>query len=117
MGKYPSKAKLFTELDKIYFHPAEKGSYGGIQKLLTAKNVKGLRVSEKSIKDHLRRQTRYMSYVIHKPCRRNFKRNQTVVGGNDQQWQDDLADMQAISRKNKWTKYRITVIQVISKYA
>ena len=51
------------------------------------------------------------------PSRKNFKRNQTVVGGIDQQWQADLADMQALSRKNKGTKYILTVIDVFSKYA
>ena len=43
------------------------------------------------------------SYSLHKPSRKNFKRNQTV-GGIDQQWQADLAEMQALSRKNKGTK-------------
>ena len=114
MGKNPSKAKLFKELDKIYYHPDEEGSYGGIQKLLRAAMGKGLKVSEKSIKDYLGRQA---SYILHKPSRKNFKRNQTVIGGIDQQWQADLADMQALSRKNKGTKYILTVIDVFSKYA
>ena len=114
MGKNPSKIKLFKELDKIYYHPDEEGSYGGIQKLLRAAKSKGLKVSEKSIIDYLGRQA---SYSLHKPSRKNFKRNQTVVGGIDQQWQADLADMQALSRKNKGTNYILTVIDVFSKYA
>ena len=98
MGKNPSKAKLFKELDQIYYRPDEEGSYGGIQKLLRAAKAKGLKVSEKSIIDYLDRQA---SQSLNKPSRKNFKRNQTVVGGIDQQWQADLADMQALSRKNK----------------
>ena len=112
MGKNPSKAKLFKELDKIYY-PDEEGSYGGIQKLLRAGKAKGLKVSEKSIIDYLGRQT---SYRLNKQSIKNFKRNQTVVGGIDQQWQADLGDMQALSRKNKGTKYILTVIDVFSKY-
>ena len=56
MGKNRSKANLFKELDKIYYHPDEEGSYGGIQKLLRAAKSKGLKVSEKLIIDYLGRQ-------------------------------------------------------------
>ena len=73
-----------------------------------AAKTKELKVSEKSIIDYLGREA---SYSLHKPTRKNFKRNQTVVGGFDQQWQADLAGMQALSRKNKGTKYRLTVIE------
>ena len=113
MGKNHSKAKLFKELNKIYYHPDEEGSYGGIQKLLRAAKSKGLKLSEKSIIVYLGMQA---IYSLHKPSRKNFKRNQTV-GAIDQQWQADLADMQAISRKNNGTKYILTVFDVFSKYA
>ena len=68
--KNPSKAKLFKELDKIYYPPDEEGSYGGSQILLRAAKAKGLKVSEMSIKDYLGRQA---SYSLHKPSRKNFK--------------------------------------------
>ena len=111
MGKNPSKDKPFKELDKIYYHPDEEGSYGGIQKLLRAAKAKRLKVSEKSIQDYLGRQARYSLY---KPFRKNSKRKQTVEG-SDHQWQAVLADMLALSRKNKWAKYILTVIDVFSK--
>ena len=62
MGKSPSKAKLFKELDKIYYHPDEEGSYGAIQKLLRAPNANGLKVYEKSIIVDL---GRLASYSLH----------------------------------------------------
>jgi hypothetical protein len=40
-----------------------------------------------------------------------------VVGRIDQQWQADLADMQAISRFNNGVHYILTVIDVFSKFA
>ena len=107
----PSKAKLLKELDKIYYRPDEEGYYCGIQKLLRAAKAKGLKVFEKSIIDYLCREA---SYSLHKPSRKNFKRNLTVVGGIDQQWLADLADMQSLPRKNKGTKYILTVIDVLS---
>ena len=82
MGKNSSKVTLYKEQDKIYYHPEEEGSYGGIQKLLRAVKQKGLRVSIKTIKDYLGRQA---SYSLHKPSRKNFKRNQIIVGGIDKQ--------------------------------
>ena len=93
MGQNHSKATIFKELDKIYNHRDEEGSYGGIQKLLRAAKAKGLKVSEKSIKDSL---GRHASYSLHKTSRKNFKRNQTGAGGIDQQCQADLTDMHAL---------------------
>ena len=33
------------------------------------------------------------AYTSHKPIRHHFKRNRVIVGGIDQQWLMDLADM------------------------
>ena len=35
-------------------------------------------------------------YTLHKSIRRHFKKNQVILGGIDQQWQMDLADMQSM---------------------
>ena len=102
MRNNPSKNKLSKELDKIYYQPDEEGSYGGIQKILRGAKQKELKVSEKYIKGYLGREA---SYSFQKPSRKNVKRNLTVVGGLAQQWQPDLADMQALSRKNNGSKY------------
>ena len=114
MGKSIQKSQLYKKLDKLYYQPEEAGSYGGVQKLFRAARQHGLKIPLNIIKEYLGKQA---SYSLHKPARKNFKRNPTVVGGIDQQWQADLADMQAISRKNKGAKYILTVIDVFSKYA
>ena len=114
MGNNHSYVTFFNELDQIYYDPNEEGSYGRIQKLISAAKAKGRMVSEKSIKDYLGRQARC---TLHNPSRKNVKRNQTVVGGIYQRWQADLADMQAVSSKNKSSKYILTVNDVFSKYA
>ena len=54
---------------------------------------------------------------IHKPMRRNFKRNCVIVGGIDQQWQMDLADMQSMQKFNDGYRYILVCIDVFSKYA
>ena len=55
--------------------------------------------------------------MIHKPIRRHFKRNRVIVGGIDQQWQMDLADMQSMQKCNDGYRYLLVCIDVFSKYA
>ena len=105
---------LFKELDKIYYNAGEPGSFGGVKRLFSNAKAKGLKVNEKIIKNYLAAQA---SYSLHKPARRHFSRNPTIVGGIDQQWQADLADMQAIAKENNGVHYLLTVIDVFSKFA
>ena len=56
-------------------------------------------------------------YTLHKPVRRRFKRNRVIVGGIDQQWQMDLADMQSMQKLNDGYRYLLVCIHVFSKYA
>ena len=57
------------------------------------------------------------AYTLHKPARRNFKRNRVIVGGIDVQWQMDLADMQSLKDYNDGYRYLLVCIHVFSKYA
>ena len=57
------------------------------------------------------------TYTLHKPIRRRFKRNRVMVGGIDQQWQMDLADMQSMQKFNDGYRYLLVCIDVFSKYA
>ena len=53
---------------------------------------------------------------MHKPVRRNFKRNRVIVGALDQQWQMDLADMQSMQKFNNGYRHLLVCIDVLSKY-
>ena len=57
------------------------------------------------------------AYTLHRPARRNYKRNPTYVSGIDRQWQADMADMRAIAAENDGARYILTVVNVFSKYA
>jgi hypothetical protein len=57
------------------------------------------------------------AYTLHKPMRRHFKRNRVIVGGIDQQWQMDLADMQSMQKFNDGYRYLLVCVDVFSKYA
>ena len=56
-------------------------------------------------------------YTLHKPARKNFRRNRVFVNGQDQQWQTDLADLSSLSQWNRRFKYLLTCIDVLWKYA
>ena len=71
-------------------------------------------LSRKEIREWLMRQD---AYTLHKPMRRHFKRNRVIVGGIDQQWQMDLADMQSMQKFNDGYRYLLVCIDVFSKYA
>ena len=114
MAPIKGSTKLYKSLDKLYYSPNGSGSFGGVQRLFKAAKAEGLKVNEKLIQNYLSRQA---TYTLHKPARKNFKRNPTVVGGIDNQWQADLADMKALSKANSGIKYLLTVIDVFSKYA
>ena len=50
------------------------------------------------------------TYTLHKPARRHYKRNRVIVGGIDELWQMDLADMQAIATDNDGYRYLLVLL-------
>ena len=81
---------------------------------MTLKKEGKFNISRSKIKEWLMRQD---TYTLHKPIRRNFKRNRVIVGGIDQQWQMDLADMKSMQKFNDGYRYLLVCIDVFSKYA
>jgi len=110
-----SQQARIDKLKKIYYDPASPGSYGGVNRLFKAAKAQGLvDLKREEVVNFLRDQE---SYTLHKPARRNFKRNRTYVRGIDHQWQADLADMQEIAADNDGYRYILTCIDCFSKYA
>ena len=99
---------------KIYYNPRDPGSYGGVKPLLRRAKELGHEVNKKKVKTFLEKED---PYTIHKPIKRRYGRQQTLVGGIDHQWQADLVDMSEISRHNDGYRYIMTVIDVLSKVA
>ena len=81
-------------LKSVYYDLKRPGSFGGIESLYRdVKQEKMFKFSRKQISDWLLSQD---TYTLHKPARQNFKRNRVIVGGIDEKWQMDLADMPAV---------------------
>ena len=101
--------KLRQKYASVYYDPSNPGSFGGLQKFW--KEVGG---SKQQVKDWLKTQA---TYTLHRPARKNFKRNKIQVAGLDDQWEADLVDVQGIAKYNNKMKYLLTVIDSLSKYA
>ena len=101
-------------LESVYYNPKRSGSFGGVESLYRDVKEEGkLKLSRKQIRDWLLKQD---TYTLHKPARRNFKRNRTIVSGIDELWMMDLADMQSLKQYNDGYRYLLVCIHVFSKY-
>ena len=96
-----------SKLQQRYYVPKRVGSYGGVAALRRV-------VPEQDVERWLSEQD---TYKLHNPVRRRFKRRCVVVGGPNQQWQADLADMWRLKKVNDGTTFILTVIDVFSKLA
>ena len=109
-------------LASVYYDPKRSGGFGGVDRLYKDVKKEGKEGKEKKerkrsrtkIKEWLMKQD---AYILHKPIRRHFKRNRVIVGGINQQWQMDLADMQSMQKFNDGYHYLLVCIDVFSKYA
>ena len=103
-----------TQLQRLYLNPNDPGSFGGKEALYRSARAKGLNVSRKDVSNTLKK---IDAYSLHKPVRKRFKRNATIVGNIDKQWQADLADVSHLAKHNQGYRYILTVIDCFSKYA
>ena len=102
-------------LGSIYYNVQDPGAYGGVDRLLRRARELGHKdITREEVKQYLADQH---TYSLHKPARRHYKRNATVVGGIDSQWQADLCDMQQLAKYNDKMHYILTVIDILSKFA
>ena len=102
-------------LSSIYLDPSQPASFGGLDAVYRAVKEKGKRkISRKQVQDWLSQQD---VYTLHKPARRHYKRSRVIVPGIDAQFQEDLVDVQNLSRFNKGYKYLLTCIDIFSKRA
>lgn len=95
-------------LTSVYFDPKRSGSFGGAEALYRdVKNENKLKLSRRQVREWLMKQD---VYTLHKPVRRHFRRNRVIVGGIDEQWQMDLADMQSLKQFNDGYRFLLVCI-------
>jgi hypothetical protein len=101
-------------LEKIYYVPANAGSFSGPDKLHRYVQKMGKCVLSKyKIRKWLQRQE---PYSLQRSVRRNFKRNKVITLGIDDQWDADLMDMSKYAKENGGTGFILVVIDIFSKF-
>ena len=91
------------------------GGFGGVDRLYKDVKKEGkFNINRTKIKEWLMKQD---AYTLHKPICCRFKRHRMIVGGIDQQWQMDLANMQSMQKINDGYRYLLVCIDVFFKYA
>ena len=91
-----AQATVDEYLKSVYYNPKRPGSFGGVENLYRDVKQEGtFKLSRKKISDWLMSQD---TYTLH-------KRNRVIVGGIDEQWQMDLADMQSLKQYNDGYRY------------
>src|ERR1700712_4630359 len=109
-------------LKKIYYDASHPAGFSTAENLFKAAKEELPNLNINEVKDWLSGE---LTYTLHKPIRRKFKRNPIIVEQIDQQWEADLVDMQEFDSKirnrkkrlNSGYNYILTVIDVLSKYA
>jgi len=107
--KKGKKVSVADALLKRYHNPSAPGSLGGIQRFAKAYKIP-LKTAQNLLKKDL-------AYTLHKPRRRRFPTLPVVLGGLDDQLAVDLIETQNVAKENQGTRYLLTIIDVLSKYA
>ena len=101
-------------LTQVYYNPKRSGALVGVERLYRDVKKDGkYDISRAQLKKWLMKQD---TYTLHKPARRHYKTNRVIVGGIDELWQMDLADMQTMAAENDGYRYLLLCIDVFSKY-
>src|ERR1700754_5145471 len=100
-------------LSSIYYDIDNPASYGGVAKLYKAALARQPSITRDDVKSWLSSQN---AYTLHKPARRHWKREPTVVSKIDEQFQADLVEMQEFAAENRGFRYILTAIDILSKY-
>ena len=101
-------------LEKIYFNPSHPGSFRGANKLHeTIKDEGKCTISLSKVKQWLQNQE---SFSLHKPLCSSFHHLKVIVGGLNDQYEVDLADMQKLKDMNDGVHFLLIIIDVFSRF-
>ena len=92
-----------------YKDPGGPGSLGGLHRF-----ARTHRQRVQCLRPHLEKE---LAYTLHKPVCHRFPTLRVQVWGMDHQWVADLVEVQRLAKHNGGTRYLLTVLDVLSKYA
>ena len=100
-------------LSRVYISPEHAASFTGLDKLYRTVKDQFPSVMRKEIRKWAENN---LSYSLHKPSRRTFKRNKVYASEIDSLWEADLAFVEDVAKENDGVNYLLVVIDVVSKY-
>ena len=104
-----SSVELNRFLSRVYISPEHAASFTGLDKLYRAVKEQFPSVTRKEIRKWAENN---LSYSLHKPSRRTFKRNKVYAPEIDSLWEADLAFVQDVTKENDGVNYLLVVIDV-----
>ena len=108
-----SSDELNRFLSRVYISPERAASFTGLDKLYRTVKNRFPSVMRKEIRKW---EENNLSYSLHKPSRRTFKRNKVYAPEIDSLWEADLLLVQDVAKENDEVNYLLVVIDVLSKY-
>ena len=108
-----SSDELNSFLSCVYISPEHAASFTGLDKLYRVVRNQFPSITRKEIRKWAENN---LSYSLHKPSRRTFKRNKVYAPEIDSLWKADLAFVQDVAKENDGVNYLLVVIDVFSKY-
>ena len=101
-------------LSRVYESPDYPASFSGLDKLYRIAKKEFPSITRNEIKQWAENN---LSYSLHKPSRRNFKRTKIYAPEIDSLWEADLAFVQDVAKENDGVNYLLVVcIDVFSKF-
>ena len=92
----------------------QRGLASMVYKFFDKKSTSVNKSSEDGIINELNYQ---LANELYKPNTRKFNKRKVYSSFRDSIWDIDLADMQLLSKYNKWNKYLLCATDLFSKYA
>ena len=108
-----SSDELVRFLSRVYVSPKHAASFTVLDKLYSKAKNQFPSVMRKEIRNWAENN---LSYSLHKPSRRTFKRNKVYAPKIDSLWEADLAFVQDVAKESDGVNYLLVVIDVLSKY-
>ena len=110
MDKIKKSANAY--LSHVHEYPDHPASSSGLDKLYCIAKKEFPSITRNEIKQWAENN---LSYSLHKPSRRNFKRNKIYAPEIDSLWEADLAFVQDVAKVDDGVNYLLVVINVFSK--
>ena len=107
----PKKKRMDEYLTQLYYNPKRSGSLGGVERLYRDVKKEGkYDISRAQLKKWLMKQD---TYTFTQTGTSPLQEKSRIVGGIDELWQMDLADMQAHAAENDGYRYFSKYVWVI----